>query len=109
MKKLRLKIFILTLTVLCFLISALSVSTFAEEYHNTAIIESPDQQSETHFGFSIDVSEKTLIIGEPLADIGEYSRAGKVYIYDLNGNLPKKHVASTNAKNWRKVWLLFSN
>jgi hypothetical protein len=89
MKKLKIKVIIATLTALCFLISNLGVSTFAEEYQNSAIIESPDQQSETLFGFSIDVSENTLIIGEAKADIGEYEQAGKVYIYDLNGNLKK--------------------
>ena len=48
-------------------------------------IESPEPEELAVFGFSVSVSDKYIVIGEPWATVDEVFRAGKVHIYDSNG------------------------
>jgi len=48
------------------------------------ILNNPDSPSSDAFGYQIAVVHNKLVVGAYRADIGGFTRAGKVYIYDLS-------------------------
>jgi len=88
MRKSRSRVLLVELIVLSFLASALGVSVLAgDEYQVTATIESPEQQSNSFFGFPVDVYGDIMVIGESWASVEGKYRAGRAHIFDLDGNL----------------------
>lgn len=61
-------------------------NVFAEtNYGVSLVLESPEP--DIFFGSSIASEGKYIYIGAKDSTVGEYSKAGKVYIYDFDGNL----------------------
>jgi predicted NAD-dependent protein-ADP-ribosyltransferase YbiA (DUF1768 family) len=88
MRKSRSRVLLVELIVLCFFASTLGVSALAgDEYQFTATIESPEEQSDSYFGFPVDVYGDIMVIGESWASVEGLFKAGKAHIYDLEGNL----------------------
>ena len=88
MRKFRLRVVLVELVALSLLASALGVSVLAgEEYQVTATIQSPEPQTDSYFGFPVDVYGDIMVIGEGWASVEGLHRAGKAHIYDLDGNL----------------------
>ena len=88
MRKSRSRVILVELVVLSLLASALGVSVLAgDEYQVTATIESPEEQSNSYFGFPVYVSEDIMVIAESWAYVDGIFKAGKAYIYDLERNL----------------------
>jgi hypothetical protein len=84
----RSKVVLVELIVLCSLVSALGVSVLAgDEYQVTAIIESPEPQSDSYFGFPVDLCGDTMVVGESWISVEGFSQAGRAHIYDINGTL----------------------
>ena len=63
------------------------VFIFDSEGNLLKTLESPEPQTEGSFGHSVAVSEDIIVVGEYYAEVDGYSKAGKVYIFDLVGNL----------------------
>lgn len=88
MRKSRSRVLLVELVVLCFLASALGVSVLAgDEYQVTATIESPEEQSDSYFGFPVDIYGDIMVIGESWAYVEGIFHAGKAHIFGLDGNL----------------------
>ena len=88
MRKSRSRVLLVELIVLCFLASALGVSALAgEEYQITATIQSPEPKYDGIIGCSVVVSGDIVVVGEYWAEVEDIREAGKVHIYDLDGNL----------------------
>ncbi|MBC8275977.1 MAG: hypothetical protein H8E40_13550 [Chloroflexi bacterium] len=88
MRKSRSRVLLVELVVLCFLVSALGVSALAgDEYQFTMSIESPEEQSDSYFGFPVDVYGDIMVIGESWAYVEDIYHAGRAHIFDLDGNL----------------------
>ena len=58
-----------------------------EEYNHVLTIESPNPQVCAWFGYGVKINGDIIVINEPYANVGEVKKAGKVYIYETNGNL----------------------
>jgi hypothetical protein len=79
---------IVVLLSLSILIATSVVPIIAEkEYQITATIESPEQQSNSFFGYSVDIYGDIMVIGESSASVEGISLAGQAHIFDLEGNL----------------------
>lgn len=88
MRKLMLRVVVVELIALGLLVSIFTIPTLAEEeYQITAILQSPEPKLLAEFGYSIAVSEDMIVIGEPNGEVEGYALAGKVYVFDLDGNL----------------------
>ena len=88
MRKLMLRVVVVELIALGLLVSIFTIPTLAEEeYQITAILQSPEPKPFAKFGISIAVSEDMIVIGEHQAEVEGYALAGKVYVFDLDGNL----------------------
>jgi hypothetical protein len=88
MIKSRLMFSLVELIVLGFLVSALGVSVLAGDgYQVTAIFESPEPQSDSFFGFPVDIYGDTMVVGEPWISVEGFSQAGRAHIFDINGTL----------------------
>ena len=102
MRMSRSRVLLVELIVLCFLASALGVSALAgEEYQISATIESPRAQyPPDDYGCSVAVSGDIVVLGEYSEEVEGNSKAGKVQIFDLDGNLkvtiqsPTPHLGS---------------
>jgi hypothetical protein len=78
-------VFLLSLSIL---IATIVVPIKAEEeYQITATIESPEQQSNSLFGYSVDIYGDIMVIGESYASVESIAQAGQAHIFDLEGNL----------------------
>jgi predicted NAD-dependent protein-ADP-ribosyltransferase YbiA (DUF1768 family) len=87
MRECRVDSFVVLLT-LSILIATIMVPIKAEEeYQITATIESPEQQSASHFGYSVDIYGDIMVIGEHFGSVESIYRAGQAHIFDLEGNL----------------------
>jgi len=88
MRKSRSRVLLVELIVLCFLASALGVSVLAEdEYQVTATIQSPEPESNAFFGLAIDVNGDFIVISDNKVYVEGIYQAGRVHIFDLDGNL----------------------
>ena len=88
MRKSRSRVILVELVVLCFLASALGVFVLAgDEYQVTAILESPEPQSDSYFGFPVDIYGDTMVIGESTISVEGFVVAGRAHIFDINGTL----------------------
>ncbi len=88
MRKSRSRVLLVEFIVLCFLASALGVSVLAEdEYQVTATIQSPEPESNAFFGLAIDVNGDFIVISDNKVYVEGIYQAGRVHIFDLDGNL----------------------
>ena len=58
-----------------------------EEYTHVLTLDSPDPKSNTYFGYSIAVGEDIIVVGEVWSMVEGYYHAGRVDIFDYDGNL----------------------
>jgi len=58
-----------------------------QEYNHILTIESPNPQIHAWFGYQVAINDENIIVSEPYADVEDTANAGKVYIYDRDGNL----------------------
>jgi hypothetical protein len=62
-----------------------------EQYNHIWTAESPDIASSSWFGYKIEIDGEYIITSEPYVDVGDNIDAGKIYVYDFNGNLITTH------------------
>lgn len=55
------------------------------EYENPIQIVSPNPDSQSNFGYSIEVTEDLVIVGEVKAKVEPYSSAGRVHVFNHQG------------------------
>jgi len=60
---------------------------YAEEYHHVLTLESPNPENGAWYGYQVKLGGNIILIDEPYADVDDFKDAGKVYIYDVYGNL----------------------
>ncbi len=88
MRKFRLRVVLVELVALSLLASALGVSApTGEEYQSTATIQSPEPRKNAYFGWSTDVNGDFIVASDNWAYVEGIYQAGKVLIFDLDGNL----------------------
>ena len=58
-----------------------------EQYNNVWTAESPIIKSNIWFGWELTIDGEYIIVSEPYADVNDIYGAGKIYIYDFDGNL----------------------
>ena len=63
------------------------VFLFGSDGDLIASIESPEPQAQGEFGQSIAVNNDIVLVGEHYAEVDSFSKAGKVHVFDLDGNL----------------------
>ena len=80
------------LFVLLFISSLTSlVARCEDQYNNIWTAESPKRTSNSWFGYKIEIDGEYIITSEPYADVDDIQSAGKIYVYDFNGNLITTH------------------
>ena len=58
-----------------------------EEYHHILTLESPNPNNNAWFGYQVKIRGDIIAVSETKADVVDVQDAGKVYIYDTNGDL----------------------
>ncbi len=58
-----------------------------DQYNHIWTGESPIPKSTSWFGYQLVIDGEYIITSEPYADVGDLSGAGKIYVYDFEGNL----------------------
>jgi hypothetical protein len=58
-----------------------------EEYSHILTLESPNPENQAVFGYRVKKRGNIILVTEPYADVDGFPDAGKVYIYDIDGNL----------------------
>jgi hypothetical protein len=86
--KVRLRVVLVELVALSLLASALAVPALAEEeYQVVATLQSPEPEDNAGFSHSVAVSGDIVVVGEAFARVEGFNYAGKVYIFESDGNL----------------------
>jgi len=76
------------LFVLLFISSlTIQVASCEEQYNHIWTAESPIPKSSSWFGYQLAIDGENIITNEPYADVDGIKGAGKIYVYDLQGNL----------------------
>ena len=76
------------LFVLLFISSlVISVGRGEEQYNHIWTAESPVIESNSWFGALLAIDGEYIITCEPYAEVGDLTGAGKIYVYDFEGNL----------------------
>ena len=76
------------LFVLLFISSlVIPVGSCEDQYNHIWTAESPIPKSNGMFGYQLAIDGEYIITCEPYANIGDIKGAGKIYVYDLEGNL----------------------
>jgi hypothetical protein len=89
--KSRPRVAIIQLIVFTLCISSFSITALAKDnYKIIMTLEPPDPQSIENFGYPVFITENRILVGDADATVNGYTNAGKVYIFDLDGN----HIAS---------------
>ena len=63
-----------------------SVYVYDYDWHLVTILQSPDQQEHSFFGFSTSISGDYVVIGEHWASVDGHEKAGRAHIYDTGWN-----------------------
>jgi hypothetical protein len=106
MKRNKSIIFHIILILLVTILSSLSSVKAEEEFHLRATIESPDPQSDAYFGNGMGIYGDLIVIGESSAKVeGEY-RAGRIHIFDLDGNHKMTLHAPTPQAPFQFGWIM---
>jgi len=80
------------LFVLLFISSLTSlVARCEDQYNHIWTAESPIRKSNSWFGYQLAIDGEYIITSEPYADVDDIQSAGKIYVYDFNGNLITTH------------------
>lgn len=80
------------LFVLLFISSlVIPVGKGEEEYNHIWTAESPIIESNSWYGYRLAIDGEYIITNEPYAEVGDLTGAGKIYVYDFEGNLIKTH------------------
>jgi len=58
-----------------------------QEYQHVLTLESPNPKNHALYGYQVKICGEYIILSEPCADVDDVPDAGKVYIYDTDGNL----------------------
>jgi hypothetical protein len=88
MRESRSRALLVELFALGLLVSIFIIPTLAEEeFQITAILQSPEPESLSKFGYSVAVSGDMIVVGEFFANVESYMMAGKAHIFSLDGNL----------------------
>jgi len=58
-----------------------------EEYSHILTLESPNPENHAWFGYEVEIHGDIIVINEPYADVDDILDAGKIYVYDTDGNL----------------------
>ena len=64
-----------------------SAYVYDSEGNLLSTFNSPDQEASINFGWSLDISEGIIVVGEGLANVEGKSNAGRAYLFDTDGNL----------------------
>jgi hypothetical protein len=75
------------LFVLTIILTQLPCVYANEEYHHVLTLESPNPEKGAWYGYQVIISGDIMVVSEPYADVDDFLDAGKVYIYDVDGNL----------------------
>jgi len=75
-----------------------SVYVFDSEGNHLATLQSPEPTN-TNFGWSVAINEDIIVVGESFAEVDGNSKAGRVYIFDTDGNLLTTLQAPTPEEN----------
>ncbi len=76
------------LTALCILLSISSAEAIEQEkYQTAAILQSPQPESYSEFGWSVAIDEAIIVVGEPWATEDGKCMAGRAHMFDSEGNL----------------------
>ena len=78
------------------------------EYGLKKILEYADDGSDTKFGSSVTINEEYIYIGAEDAKIGELIQAGKVHLFDLNGEHIKSLKSESPVQQDKFGWAVFS-
>ena len=80
------------LFVLLFISSLASqVGRGEEQYNHIWTAESPIIKSNSWFGYQLAIDGEHIITNEPYAVVDDITGAGKIYVYDFEGNLINTH------------------
>jgi hypothetical protein len=80
------------LFILLFISSLTILSGSCEDqYNHIWTAESPISKSNSWFGYKIEIDGEYIITSEPYADVDGVESAGKIHVYDLEGNLITTH------------------
>lgn len=63
------------------------IGSCEDQFNFVWSIESPVPESNSRYGYQVEIDGDYVIISEPYATVGDIISAGKVYLYDLDGNL----------------------
>jgi hypothetical protein len=66
-----------------------SVYVFDSEGNLKTTLKSPEPERSKNFGYSVDISGDTILVGESYAEADGKEKAGKAYLFDEEGNLLK--------------------
>jgi hypothetical protein len=58
-----------------------------EEYGHILTLESPNPENHAWFGYQVKITGDIIVLNEPYADVDDVPDAGKIYVYDTDGNL----------------------
>ena len=62
-----------------------------EQYNHVWTAESPIIESDSWFGYQLQIDGEYVITCEPNAEVGDISGAGKIFVYDFEGKLITTH------------------
>ncbi len=80
------------LFVLLFISSiVIPVGKGEDQYNHIWTAEPPVPESGSWFGYQLAIDGEYIITNEPYAEVGDLTGAGKIYVYDFEGNLIKTH------------------
>ena len=82
------KVFIVLLFISSLVIP---VGSGEEQYNHIWTVESPIIESGNWFGYQLTIDGEYIITCEPNAEVGDINGAGKIYVYDFEGNLVTTH------------------
>ena len=58
-----------------------------EEYHHLLTLQSPNPETNAWFGYQIEMDGDLIVVNEPFVSVNGIDDAGKVYLFDTDGNL----------------------
>jgi FG-GAP repeat len=68
----------------------------SEDYNHIYSLEAPSTENNAWYGYQVEINEDYIVVSEPYRDTEEYSEAGKIYVYDHDGNLVSSIISPTS-------------
>jgi hypothetical protein len=75
------------IVLMTFVLGLIPFAIAEEGYYHVLTLESPDPENHAWYGLRVKICGDIIAVTEPNANVEDIVDAGKVYLYDLEGNL----------------------